>query len=450
MEGYCVSNTGVSLHMREMGDAAMQCWDWEHLTAWREGTRKYAQKEHYEAFFRLAAKLEPSLQHTHWPDGPDFGFVSRRWPAKRGTNGLFQQYKTLQHRVRNGGKSRFRSRGWWRPQQATVQPVLDGGPLQRVCRSTASWPQLGQASFGCRACVLFLIRDFLGGASVSAARPGPFKTAMSGLLALGQTRAAQRCRGSEGSFAVFLSAGRSRKLVRVISVVWTVDESRLASSLLSDRSLIFPDDAGNHCWHAARIYMRSRLKAPEAVCERWGSLMHMLWNSIGGWQAHRIVSRLFMREAAALERPAARRKIKEEIAAELRRGSNWNPYRWRELHRGRYDKPASGTSDAEDSEGDDEELTAVRLGIRENPRTKHWWRDKSSPAFLLQGAQDAVRKALIPDSKRMALQPLPLHAKDVGATPSVHVQHMAEWLQSEDAETWRRERVAMFRDLRKT
>jgi hypothetical protein len=266
--------------------------------------------------------------------------------------------------------------------------------------------------------VLFLIREFLGEAGVSADRP--FEAAPSSLVVVGaggragkrrnsQTREAQQFRGSKGSFASLLSQGCG-KLVRIVALDWQLDEARLASSLLADKTFVFPDRSGAHCWHAVRAYMRCRLKAPESVCERWGSLMHMLWDSVGGWQPHRIVARLFMRESQFQDQPAANKVIGDEIARKLYHCDVMNPYAG-----ARY----AQEEDSEDEESDADDARVVRTSLRENSNSKEWWRQKSCPAELLPSAQEAVSKAMAASSRRGALKALPLYGKDAAATPSV-------------------------------
>ena len=301
----------------------------------------------------------------------------------RGPNGWFQQYKTLGLRLRAAAKSRWKSRRWWRISSVTVRPVLDSncGRL-RVSRSTCSWPQLQHISPARRACVLFLIREFLGEGGVSA--PRPFEVAPSSLVVVGTggragkrrsslTREAQQFRGSKGSFATLLSQGCD-KLVCIEALDWQLDESRLASSLLTDRTFVFLGRYGDHCWHAVRVYMRCRLKAPESVCERWGSLMHMLWDSVSGWQPHRIVSRLFMRQSRFLDQPAANKLIVHGIARKLYHCDGMNPYVGARYAR-------EGYSEDEQSDVDDAEI--VPISLRENTNSKEWWRQQSCPVGLL-------------------------------------------------------------------
>ena len=64
------------------------------------------------------------------------------------------------------------------------------------------------------------------------------------------------------------------------------------------------------------------MRSPEASCERWGSLIHMLWDGISGWQPHRVVSRLLIREAGLYCDEA----VVREIALCLRDRRGMDPY----------------------------------------------------------------------------------------------------------------------------
>ena len=212
-----------------------------------------------------------------------------------------------------------------------------------------------------------------------------------------------------GSFATLLQQGRGT-LVYVTALDYQLDESRLASSLLKDKSLVFPDEHGAHCWHAVHVYMRSRLKAPESVCERWGSLMHSLWDSVAGWQPRSMVSRLFMRQSPVLDQPAVYELFVREVTKQLYHCGGMNPYRM-----DRY----SWEGYAEDEEYDAADAELVRTSLRENVDSTEWWRQPACPVGLLESAQDAVSSALNLRSRRGALAGLPLHRADaVAAVPS--------------------------------
>ena len=417
----------ASLHCYKADKAGFVCWDWDSLL------RRPAAKQHYEAFFQLCKSLKPSLENTAWPRNPEFQFVTRQWPQERGPNGWFQQYKTLTLRLKAEAKSIGRRESWWRIVGVQVEPVVEA--VSRFWLSLARAPQLQHASPAGRACVLFLIRRFMGDAYVSAAVP--FETKPSSLVPPGARRASgQRAqfRASVGSFASLVVPGGSRKLVFVVALHRKVDEAGLVSSLHSEKSLVFPDSSGAHCWHVVRAYLRDRRKSPESICERWGSLMHMLWDSVGGWQPHRIVARLFMRESRFLDRPASRKSIEAEIASFIyhKKGS---PYVGARFAR---------EDSSEEGESGDDLLLGVRAKLREDVRSREWWRKKSCPAELLPAAQEAVARAMAHSSRRLALGALPQFKGDKPATPSVKADALSQWLKSDDAVHWRLERTAMF------
>ena len=312
--------------------------------------------------------------------------------------------------------------------------------------------------------MLFLIREFLGVAGVSAARP--FEVSPSSLVKVGargragkrrsaQKREDQKFRGSTGSFATLLWTRSSKEeslhpqrivkdqrfqecafLVRIVALDCQFDESRLASSLLADKAFVFPDVEGAHCWHAVRVYMRCRLKAPESVVERWGSLMHVLWDSIGGWQPHRIASRLFMRQSQFLDKPSLKKLLANEIARKLLHNDAMNPY-----HLARY----AWEEDSEEEESDASDVRVLRTSLRESSISKEQLRQIACPIGLLPAARDAISRAVRLSSTHGALAALPVHNKDDSkATPSVRTGKMARWMASEEALAWRIDRKALF------
>ena len=79
--------------------------------------------------------------------------------------------------------------------------------------------------------------------------------------------------------------------------------------------------------------MRSRMmRAPESGCERWGSLLHDLWDANAGWRPHRMVSRLFLREAG-LDGCGSDEAVVREIALALQTSRRMNPSHSRDTPR---------------------------------------------------------------------------------------------------------------------
>ena len=97
-------------------------------------------------------------------------------------------------------------------------------------------------------------------------------------------------------------------------------------------------------------------------------------------------------------------------------------------------------------ESDDDVMRVARVGMRENPWSREWWREKACPSDLLPDAAKAVQEAIGRGNKRQrgALRALPAYPGDQDATPSVKADALADWLQSEDAALWRLDRKALF------
>ena len=95
-------------------------------------------------------------------------------------------------------------------------------------------------------------------------------------------------------------------------------------------------------------------------------------------------------------------------------------------------------------EFDDDMTCMVRTALKENNESPEWWRAKVWPSNLLPQARAAVVKAITNKSKRGVLQALPLHRKDVEATPSTRREQRDRWLQSDDVTQWRADRHDLF------
>ena len=295
LAGYAAGSIGVNRTLRDTMASAATCWDWAFLV------QQPPQTEHYHFLFALAAALRPTLRHTSWPTHPDFQWLPQQWPAVRGPNGLFEQYRLLMQRIRarsiGGAFSDLR--------RLLVEPVVHFVPLAlSLGQVTAFASQLGAT----KRCLLSTIGMFVGDAAGPGVIAGrPFEVAARNLSAPGYGRASamsrslRSCyvfRGAIGSFASLATPRLKGRLVRVVASTGGPDEEAIASALFGDRRIVFPGADGKHCWFAVRVYMRSRLmRAPESGCERWGSLLHDLWDANAGWKPHRMVSRLLMREA---------------------------------------------------------------------------------------------------------------------------------------------------------
>ena len=459
-EGYLIGSIGMNKFMREIHENLKTCWDFKHLVT------KLRREHHYRAFFAVCEKLRPTLNHTMWPGGPgvsagapgaggpgvsagapgvgeDFRFVTHAMPALRGTNGFFEQYRSLMQRVRAAGASRRISRGWWRIETVSVQPVMRHGALMVTLGQSSPWRFLSDVA---RQCLFGLIGEMVGWDRPGVFTGRPFRVSIGSLAAVGygrtlrmarKTRSAQVFRGGVGSFASLACAPFEGKIVRVTAAETILDDSAVAASLLGNKFFTAPDESGVHCWHAVRVFHRSRMmRGPESSCERWGSLMHCLWDSVAGWGPHRIVSRLFIRESG-LQGSVRDEAVVHEIALALRDRHGMDPY----------------TKGSEDTLGGASVSAApsvdlvVRRGL-ESGLSAEALRDQSCPSTLLDAGRAAVDKA-VREGHAGVLAPLPMFVEDARTASKRRAVHavrdsVAQWLGSSEAADWRRDRRALF------
>ena len=57
-----LGNVGMHVYMRGIWESGSRCWDWSTLAL------RPPRQMHAEAFVKLYNALQPSLQHTLWPD----------------------------------------------------------------------------------------------------------------------------------------------------------------------------------------------------------------------------------------------------------------------------------------------------------------------------------------------------------------------------------------------
>ena len=133
LQGYAFGSIGVHKSMRAMFENSRTCWDFKNLI-----DRPPAER-HYRAFFAVYDQLKPTLDHTLWPSSPNFDFVRRSMPGKRGPNGMFEQYRALMQRVRAAKTSAWLSRGWWRLERVRVCRVHRFAVLSAPLGRASPW-----------------------------------------------------------------------------------------------------------------------------------------------------------------------------------------------------------------------------------------------------------------------------------------------------------------------
>ena len=337
---------------------------------------------------------------------------------------------------------------WWRQLVCVVSPIrippVLAASLGCMLRRPGSTQQASLGSTGVSAVdlILSVVALFLFG--------GTFRVSPRSLAVRGASKKLEGARtrrgeyefsGRVGGVAAVARGPLRGKHVRLEEREGEVDASALGASLDTVQDFNLPDDRGVHCWHSVRMHHRCRLlRANESPCERWGSLVHMLWDSYAGWQPHRVVARLFIREAGFACRgdelsEGVVREIARSLSDEGARPFTKQPSTREHLFTGVDASPENQT---------------VRRGLREvaldSARLKHdtWAKSMSS------SAAEAVKVAQA-TGVQGALGPLPA----CSANASIAAQNRAdsvlrheheEWLGSKEAAEWRQARQAMFDD----
>jgi hypothetical protein len=175
------------------------------------------------------------------------------------------------------------------------------------------------------------------------------------------------------------------------------------ASLVADRRFSAPGKGGDHCYHACRLVHRVRLmRAMESCCERWGSVVHQLWDGNSPWRPNRIAGRLQLREAGFAEDTAEREAVVAEIAAFLADRRGKDPFVRDRSLRGLPAERSIPTS----------VRLSVRRALRESTYTLSEAREAAQPSTFVRqpAAEEAVSRAM----RNMAtcLAPLPIFHED--------------------------------------
>ena len=441
---------GASDHMLALGRDAALALNWGDLTS------KPPTREQHLAFLRLARALKPALQRTLWPSTDVFPHVCCEWPAERGQNGWFQQFRELAQRLRRTARDPRCS--WWRVEKWLVQPVIRThveASVGRLLAVAGAWQQPAA-----RARVCQLIGEFVGAPSVSAgvaAAPTmsggalpPFWASVAALAGLGygarlpgarSLRSVYMFRGGVGSLASLTAPARLRG--KVVTVIWAkraLDDVALEAALATLPDLSAPGADGDHCYHVVRLIHRVRLlRAVESCCERWGSIIHQLWDGQSVWHPRRIAGRLLMRDSGLGEISSESEGMVAEITDFLSK-QGMDPFvqdrRLRDASP--MDPPPAGLREV------------CRRALRESPYTQQLAADAARPCSLRlrPEAEEALAKARRAGGTA-DFEPLPLFQERVSAlrrdrAMSVVNDARQDWLRGPDAADWREKRAAIF------
>ena len=310
-------NVGVNFELQGINEAAATAFNWAKLIFEPPGTTEVL------AFDVLQNALKPLLLKGEKPDATQFPHAQVT-PSRREMN---LQYVILCKRIRNRENVR---KSFSLVTTFNVAPVaalrtvssilfmekfqlpalpyylissfVHVLPVKLTATSQhAATSQHGRYTFAAKAVgQTFAIKGD------SLCLPGAYgvcKKDAKGHLRKGGQAALQRNRvtmrhGGGKTFAVALSAPMQGRLLRIESENRVGDPSKVARAIDLQPEINRQNQAGEHCWHACDLHHLCRFLHPrESACERWGSLIHRLYESDQNYPPWRMAARLFLREA---------------------------------------------------------------------------------------------------------------------------------------------------------
>ena len=296
-------HVGVNDDMLRVNHDAAVCWDWASLAV------RPPNVEEVQAFDRLAGKLESILKDGEKPDAGSFLHAHEPWPQRYE---LGVQYIALCKRIRQ--------------LESTTHCFSRVVTVSVSCLKHRSTPQsilLRRQRLGGLALPLYIISAFVGdGPSAPGERPifgasrlqnhfdvKPLDMCLPGAYATCRLTKAGRSRrsGAEATrmhrasvtpscYAVLLRPPLQGRLVEVIAQRRIVDPSLVARAI--DTNPEINKLGRSHCYIACDAHHLCRFIHPsEAACERWGSLLHQLFDEEQNLPPWRMAARLFLRES---------------------------------------------------------------------------------------------------------------------------------------------------------
>lgn len=181
----------------------------------------------------------------------------------------------------------------------------------------------------------------------------------------------------------------------------------------------------------------------ESCCERWGSIVHQLWDGVAGLPPQRVVARLHIREACIAKiKSTAEELVVREITNHMFDQLGMNPF----VKRGQQSQPAPTAPVAL------EPNVAIRRALRESMCTRAIAKELAEPAQLPDAASQALARA-VRLGKEGALEALPVFFEDqrivqrdrAGSTVRAREK---EWATSTECAEWLSSRSRIFGDGR--
>ena len=306
-QGYLDGPVGSEPSMQALFEAMRICWDWEWLT------KNAPDSRHVRAVVDMWELLQGCLQHTLWPSPETHPWVEHVWPT---VPNLLCQYMVLCRRIRGRVRGGGLDHDTWFPvEKYGVQSVTGGQMHLRLLRQMFKPVLRRNKKIGltlqAQQCHVMrpigMILCFVETPVLAIARfkvlPSELRPLGWGRFRLSQYRPDHRKIADQQCFPVgdlcSLGKGRMRgRWVQVCEEHRQFSREALAAALDLDPSFNRPGPALDHCWHIVRVHHRTRqMRGVEACSERWGSLMHMLWDDVAASGPDRIATRLLLRES---------------------------------------------------------------------------------------------------------------------------------------------------------
>ena len=465
---YCHGAVGSNASMRELIQAASIAWDWAWLCEHRP------ESKHVHAFLDMWRLLAGCVRHTVWPSPQTHFHVEARWP---GEAELAAQYMVLTQRVRDAVAERGADFHEWFPCRSyQVVEFRHSHRLQRVLLKLLH-DRLQRSLRGCRgvgrefsappriALPVARILQFLTLGAETGPIPHVFVVPRISLCTLGWGHRFGKLRknfkervqflGGVGDFASLCdSHPKSGCWVLVVEEIRVLNPGAVAASLDLDLRFSAPGAGNRHAWHAVRLHHRMRhVRGVEAACERWGSMLHTLWDDIAGMRAGRLTTRLLLRESGlrcigSVEDEA----FVEELARILVDIQGKSIYR----KRGRDQGPSYALRVLAESGGLQSGLfqfadtPGCRLESLGGPQASSRWGLRHEPRALPEKAQEAILAGARKDSTgRLVRNQLPVLAEDARKvrtqrTVSVLRSALKDFLSSDAGRKWALERSALW------
>ena len=438
-------------------ESASIAWDWSYLLF--NDTRR----EHVEAFLAIQNAFRDLLRHADRPARATFPYVSWQWPSD---GELCAQYIMLLKRIRNRER---RSHCFTRVAQVELERLRFPTIACTLVARNAKQRHLNDA-------IMWRVFAFLyggGGPSMcgdvfladpaSLSLPGFSRRVAPKIKYRRRDLSASRPNLVRGSIVAVTMGPLRCSVAKVRKLHRAADAGLVHAALDMDKSLNKP--VGDwHCWNAALLAHMCRLQLPsEAPCERWGSLLHNLYDPVQGIPPERSACRLFLKEAGLQFIGSERDESFVSAIAQILKGSSrlrklsCFSARARECAKAGIALPLSSTLQQLRRQHVCDTLAnvddAVNLPFESRAYMKQTYRNRYRPAQLSDRELAVLTNSTRVTASNDVLLDAHTRWKEHGAAsrqkslaPSVLSEHLQVWLKSARGQEWAKTREKLFQN----